>query len=96
MNAGDLTEFVEHFRHRTLQDALNEATSDYWLHRAEQIEAARPRPGEYHGKATNTDLAARYDDLSAIAEACRHRASLSLGGDDDDVRLIADALAEVS
>lgn len=34
-----LSEYVEHFRHRVLQDALNEATSSYWLRRADQFAA---------------------------------------------------------
>lgn len=35
----DLAEYVEHFRHRVLQDALAEATSAYWLRRAETFAA---------------------------------------------------------
>lgn len=34
----DLTEFVEHFRKRVLQDALAEATSSYWLRRAQAFD----------------------------------------------------------
>jgi hypothetical protein len=34
-----LDEYVEHFRARVLQDALNEATATYWLRRAEQFAA---------------------------------------------------------
>lgn len=30
-------EYVEHFRHRVLQDALAEATAAYWMRRAEQF-----------------------------------------------------------
>lgn len=32
-------EYVEHFRARVLQDALNEAMPRYWLRRAEQFAA---------------------------------------------------------
>lgn len=36
---GDYVEYVEHFQHRVIQDALNEACAGYWIHRAEQFEA---------------------------------------------------------
>lgn len=39
MRLDDLSEHVEHFRLRVLQDALNEATSAYWLRRAATFEA---------------------------------------------------------
>lgn len=38
MKLPDLTEHVEHFRARVLQDALAEATSSYWLRRAEAFD----------------------------------------------------------
>lgn len=34
-----LADYVEHFRARVLQDALAEATSSYWLRRAEAFDA---------------------------------------------------------
>ena len=34
MNLSELPEYVEHFRSRVLADALQEATSAYWLRRA--------------------------------------------------------------
>lgn len=30
----DLAEYVDHFRERVLQDALNEATASYWARRS--------------------------------------------------------------
>src|SRR3954454_12283482 len=48
-----------HFQARVLQDAVAEATAAYWLHRAEQFDAARPQPRDYAGKATPAELAAR-------------------------------------
>lgn len=35
----DLAAYVEHFRARVLQDALNEALPSYWLRRAETFAA---------------------------------------------------------
>lgn len=67
MKITDLESFVEHFRKRVFQDALNEATSAYWLKRADQFAAV--------GNA-------RCDE---IAQACRNRASVALGGEFSDV-----------
>jgi hypothetical protein len=35
----DLTEYLEHFRKRVLQDAFAEATSSYWLRRSRAFAA---------------------------------------------------------
>jgi hypothetical protein len=60
----DLDAHVEHFRYRVLQDALNEATSAYWLRRAKAFAAV--------GSVA----------CDEIAQACRNRSALALGGDD--------------
>ncbi len=72
-----LDDYLEHFRARVLQDALNEATSAYWLRRAAQFEDARPRLGDYHGRATRDELRTRWHELTEIALACRHAAQLA-------------------
>lgn len=69
---------VDHFSARVLQDCLTEATSDYWLRRAVTFEAARPRAGDFNGRATPDELAARDERCRLAAELCRHRAGLSL------------------
>lgn len=60
-------------------DALKEAwlgaASIYWEDRARQLEAARPRPGDFTGQATPEDLAERWRRLTGAAAACRARAS---------------------
>ena len=43
---------LDHFRARILQDALTEATAQYWVHRAHQFQQAAPRLGKFHGDAT--------------------------------------------
>lgn len=74
----DLADYVEHFRARVLQDALNEATAAYWLRRAETFEWACSRPGDLLGPHTTpAQRAARDQEKRAIAAACRHRASLA-------------------
>ncbi len=65
-----------HFLHRVLQDAFADASAAQWLRRAEQLEAARPRPGDFTGRATPAELAERSRRLTAAAEACRARAQL--------------------
>lgn len=60
-----------------LHDVWCEATTTYWLIRAEQLDAARPRPGDFHGRATRQQLAARDARLAEAAAACRHRAELA-------------------
>ena len=80
MRGLDLTEHVEHFRARVLADALQEATRAYWHRRADALEAAMPRPGDFAGNATRAQLEAQRARLAAAALACRQRAELSLGG----------------
>jgi hypothetical protein len=88
--------FVEHFRARVLQDALNEATASYWLRRARQFEAARPEPDEFHGEATRLQLRAKWYELTEAAEACRHRAAVSLVVQDEIAPEVWAALREAS
>lgn len=80
-----LVHALEHFQHRVLQDALNEATATYWLKRAEDFERARPRPGEFRGQARAEDLAEADARCAAIAQACRERAEVSLFADDNEL-----------
>jgi hypothetical protein len=61
-----------------IQDALAEATSDYWERRAEAFEDARPVPGEFHGNETREELRERWLRLTEIAAACRRRATVAL------------------
>jgi len=43
----------------------------HWMRRAEDLENARPRPGDYRGHATREDLAERYARLTEQAAACK-------------------------
>jgi len=77
MTRSQLAAHLEHHRWRVLQDALAEATADYWEHRADQLDdAARPRRGDYlgaifqpghpaHAGATNRDRALAKADHAA-------------------------------
>lgn len=78
-NNGDaLADYVEHFRARVAAEALMSAHAATWERRAEALELARPRPGDFRGRATDADLAARDARLAAQAQACRNRAAVSL------------------
>lgn len=67
----------QHFAARVLQDALNEGLAKTWERRARAFDAARSRPGDYMGRASQLDVARRDRRLAEIAQACRNRASVS-------------------
>jgi hypothetical protein len=67
---------IDHFRARILQDALTEATAQYWVHRAYQFQQAAPRLGEFHGNATRDELNQRWLDCMATSQACLNHAEL--------------------
>lgn len=72
------------------------ASARYWRRRAATFEAARPHLGDYQGQATAPELAARWDRLSAIAQACRNHADLyeRYGPTDADLALIFGVASE--
>lgn len=69
---------VENLRRRVLQDALSEGLAATFDRRAALFEWARPRPTDFRGSATPTDLVARDARLRADAERCRRHAELLL------------------
>lgn len=79
-----------HVAARVVQDAFIEAAADCWLDRARQLEAARPRPGDYTGRSTPADRAATHRRLTEAAQACRNRATQQ----DTTRALLADAVAD--
>ena len=88
---------IDHFRARVLQDALTEATAQYWVHRAEQLEDAAPKLGEFHGHATRDELNQRWLDCMGAAQACRRHAELITGEHPEPIsEEVWDALAEVA
>jgi hypothetical protein len=70
---------VDHFRARMLQDALTEATAQYWVHRAYQFQQAAPRLGEFHGNATRNQLNEAWTRCHATTQACLQHADLIFG-----------------
>lgn len=59
-----------------LTDAWLAGSATFWERRAQQLEAARPRRGDYPGRnETAADAAARHQRLTEAAAACRARAT---------------------
>jgi hypothetical protein len=83
------------FQRRILQDALSEATADYWRRRARALEKALSRPTDYRGRATPEQIAERDEQLRAAILACSLRAQLYEPGADICAEVDA-ALAEVA
>jgi hypothetical protein len=73
-----LVAHVDRIGHRMIQDALVEATADYWRHRGAAFTAARPRPGDFTGRATADQLAARDQALLDVSRACYAAAAVAL------------------
>lgn len=92
-----LLDYVDHFQHRVLQDALAQATRSYWLRRAAVWEAARPRRGDFTGQASIAELVEADQRCAETALACRRRAEVSLLWDDPaDEELVECVLAELA
>jgi len=70
---------LDRFRARILQDALTEATAQYWIHRAHQFQQAAPRLDEYRGQATRDELNQRWLECMATSQACLNHAELITG-----------------
>lgn len=72
--------------------AWGAATALYWRRRAAVFEEARPRPDDFHGRATRSELSARWRRLDAIARACHQRADIAerFGATDIDRALMID------
>jgi len=83
---------LDHFRARILQDALTEATAQYWVHRAHQFQQAAPRLGEFRGDATREELNEAWTRCHATAAACRRHAQLLV---DERSEEISDEVASV-
>jgi hypothetical protein len=67
---------LDHFQARILQDALTEATSAYWRRRAEDFEAAAPKPTDHNGNASPEQLTDALVRCLTTAVACRRHAEL--------------------
>lgn len=64
------------FYRRAVAEAMAAAIPGQWERRADQLDAARPRPGDYLGRSTPEGRAALDRQLAQDAERCRRHAQL--------------------
>lgn len=74
----DLDDFIANFQRRSLQDALCDATADWWHRRAAEWDAVPARPGDYVGQSTPEQRKQRRREAADRAALCRYRAGLAL------------------
>jgi hypothetical protein len=67
---------LDHFAARVPQDALTEATADYWDRRAQQFEDAAPCKDDDRGRASHAELYDAWERCQNIARACKLHAAL--------------------
>lgn len=79
MSGLQIQDVAQRLAARVIEDALTSVTPDFWRRRAEVFEWARPRPGDFIGRAAEAELAARDARLAGMAEACRRHAELVEG-----------------
>lgn len=72
-----MTAHSDHLDPHHIFAAWGSGTARYWKTRAEVFERARPRPDDFHGRATSADLAEQWDRLTDKANACRARAAIA-------------------
>ena len=63
--------------------------AQWYLRRAADFEAAKPRPGEYTGNATREQLSARWQFCDQVARAFRAKAE-AVVWDEEFVSIVAD------
>jgi hypothetical protein len=82
---------------RVVEEALTAALPAFWERRAEQLDDARPRPTDFHGRASSAELAERDRRLAEQAAACREHAELLRMFPEEEavVELVADVWDEV-
>lgn len=82
------------FAARMLEEALLTALPATWERRAATLLDARPRPGDFHGRATRVELSERWHRLTEQAEACMERARLCRQHPDAVVLHVAEDAAD--
>jgi hypothetical protein len=79
----DVADNLTQVQLRVVLESVQTAAGWWWDRRADEIEAARPAPGEFHGRATRAELSRRWCDLTELAQACRARAEMARRGIDE-------------
>lgn len=86
---------VPRFTVELLSDVLTDASAKQWRKRAADFRAARPRPGDFLGRATIEQQRDRWRRLNQLAAACEARAEM-LDRYEQDWPEVTDALSEVA
>lgn len=88
---------VDGFLAGLLTDLITAGMAEYWRRRAEELEAARPVPGDYTGAESRAATSARWHRLTEAAAACRNKAELIEAGDVEvGTPDVSNVLAEVA
>ena len=67
----DVVEYFNRCAVRNVEQAIIDARPSTWEKRAQDLENARPRLGEFHGRATSAELSERDQRLAEQAAAAR-------------------------
>lgn len=78
------TDYFDQMAARCIQQAINDGLAATWERRRAAFLAARPRIGDFHGQRTPAQLRAKWIELTAVADACGGRASVSLRHEEID------------
>jgi hypothetical protein len=80
----EVADNLTQLQRRVVLEAIQTAEAWHWDRLADEFEAARPVPDEFHGRATRADLSRRWCDLTELAAACRARGEMARRGVDED------------
>lgn len=72
----DLDDYAQHFAGRVLADAITAANREQLLKRADDFDAAKPRPGDFTGQADPQTLREIWQRCEQKARALRSAATL--------------------
>ena len=88
--------YLENFARRVIQDALAEASSDYWRRRAEALRGARHNPVRDYLPPDRLQAArVRWAELTEAANACEAKATFcATYGNELNAALVAAVMAE--
>lgn len=78
---------LDNFTRGILADAFREGQRQWWLKRAEDFERAKPKSGDFHGRATREELSRRWQWLDGVERACRAKAEMVRFDDDVETLL---------
>ncbi len=81
---------LERVLFRLIQDCIAAALPAQWERRAQVLDDARPKPGDWTGNASNSELAELDERNARLAAQCRLHAALLRGDDVLDDRFAGD------